>query len=112
MQRGYGGVQYTTRLTHIRDLHSGRTHESQSLVWSVRSAWRRQVSLLWNAALNRSLTDNVLLRVAIHPVDIEHPKIWRQIRLCVAQGLITRLPFTYERWIARQRTYVPSHPKP
>lgn len=105
-------VQYTTRLGHVRDLHSGRTHESQSLVWSVRSAWRRQVSLLWNAALYRSLADNVLLRVAIHPVDIAHPKVWRQIRLCVAHALITRLPFTYERWIARQRTFVPSPRKP
>jgi hypothetical protein len=107
------GFQYTTRLREVRDLHSGRearskhgsgTHVSQSLVWSTRSASRRVASLLWNRALFRRLADRPLLRIAIHPADLRHPRIWRQIRHCVRQGLEKRLPFTYERWIARQRT--------
>ena len=98
------GIQYTTRLREVRDLPSGRSYASQSLVWSTRSWWRRALSLLWNRALFRRLTDNPLLRVAIHPGDLGHPRIWRQIRYCVSQGLVQRLPFTYERWIARQRT--------
>lgn len=102
------GIQYTTRLRHVRDLQSGRTHESQSLVWSSRSGWRRAASLLWNRTLFRRLPDNPLLRIAIHPDDVRHPKIWRQIRHCVSQGLASRLAFTYERWIARQRTFVPA----
>lgn len=104
------GFQYTTRLRNVRDLHSGRSYGSQSLVWSTRSWWRRKVSLLWNRALFRRLADNPLMRIAIHPVDIRHPEVWRQIGSFVSQALLTRLPFTYERWIARQRTYVPSKP--
>ncbi len=45
--------EYTTRLRDVLDLRSGRVFASQSLVWSVRSAWRRQVSLAWNALLYR-----------------------------------------------------------
>ena len=103
-------VQYTTRLTHVRDLHSGRTYESQSLVWSTRSAWRRQMSLAWNATLVRSLADNPLMRISIHPADIRHPRIWKQIRSMITEALRWRLAFTYERWIARQRTFVPASP--
>lgn len=105
------GIQYTTRLRNVRDLQSGRTYESQSLVWSTRSGWRRMVSLLWNRSLLRRLKDNPLMRIAIHPSDIDHPPVWQQIRHCVAQSLILRLPFTYERWFARQRTYSPAKQK-
>jgi len=102
------GLQYTTRLRHVRDLHSGRSHVSQSLVWSSRSWWRRVVSVWWNRALFRRLTDNPLMRIAIHPTDLRYPQVWREIGLCVSRALESRLPFTYERWIARQRTFVPS----
>lgn len=102
------GLQYTTRLRHVRDLHSGRSSTSQSLVWSSRSWWRRHLSVWWNRALFRQLTENPLMRIAIHPVDIRYPRVWREIGSCVSRALESRLPFTYERWIARQRTYVPS----
>ena len=101
-----GGIQYTTRLRHVRDLHTGRTYESRSLVWSTRAAWRRFASLAWNRTLFRRLSTNSLMRISIHPSDIRHRRVWRQIRASIAQGLATRLAFTYERWIARQRTFV------
>jgi uncharacterized protein len=104
------GCKYTTRLRHVRDLHAGRTYDSQSLVWSVRSQWRRSASLAWNAWLFHALRDNPLLRIAIHPVDVHHPRIWRQIRQIVKEALATRLSFSYERWIARQRTFAPQQP--
>lgn len=102
------GFQYTTRLRHVRDLHSGRIHPSQSLVWSTRSWWRRQMSVRWNRMLFRRLTDNPLMRIAVHPADIRHPRVWKEIGECVSKAMESRLPFTYERWIARQRTYVPA----
>jgi hypothetical protein len=102
------GMQYTTRLRHVLDLYSGRAHDSQSLVWSSRSAWRRALSVLWNRVLFRRLADNPLMRIAIHPPDIRYPRVWREIGVCVSRALESRLPFTYERWIARQRTYIPS----
>ncbi len=38
------GFTYTTRLQNFKDLRTGREDASQSLVWSVRSGWRRAVS--------------------------------------------------------------------
>jgi uncharacterized protein len=102
------GLQYTTRLRHFRDLHTGRTYEAQSMVWSSRSWWRRLLSVAWNRALFRRLAENPLMRIAIHPSDLHHSRVWREIGVSVSRALESRLPFTYERWLARQRTYVPS----
>jgi hypothetical protein len=106
------GLQYTTRLRHVHDLHTGRAYGSQSLVWSSRSGWRRALSVPWNRALFRRLADNPLMRIAIHPGDVRHSRVWRAIGRCISEALESRLPFTYERWIARQRTYAPSVPSP
>lgn len=78
--------------------------KSQSLVWSVRSAWRRMASRLWNLTLFNRLQANPLLRISIHPVDVEHPAIWQQIRDLTGRALLDRTPATYLRWIANQRT--------
>jgi len=96
--------EYTTRLGDVLDLRSGRSFASQSLVWSVRSAWRRQMSLAWNALLFRRLAANPLLRISIHPVDLRHTKVWQQIRELVTRALAEREPLTYLAWLTRQRT--------
>jgi len=51
-------VEYTTTLGAVIDLKSERRWNSQSLVWSVRSGWRRAVSFAWNATLIRWLRGN------------------------------------------------------
>lgn len=66
------GFAYTTRLRGVLDLRSGRWTSSQSLVYSVRSAWRRVVSLGWNAALAAKLQGNPLARLGLHPPDWDH----------------------------------------
>ena len=96
-------IEYTTRLGGVLDLRSGITHRSQSLVWSVRSAWRRVVSRMWNALLFRRLAANPLMRISIHPVDIEHAAIWRQIRALITRALADRNPLTYQAWLAERR---------
>ena len=98
------GCEYTTRLGSVVDLQSGRVFKSQSLVWSVRSGWRRQVSQAWNALLFRRLAANPLLRISIHPVDLRHPQIWRQIRDIITRALADREPLTYHAWLTRQRS--------
>ena len=95
--------EYTTRLNHVLDLRTERTFSSQSLVWSTRSAWRRQMSLAWNAFLFRQLVSRPLLRISIHPVDLQHPKVWQQIRELVTRALADREPLTYFAWLTRQR---------
>ena len=97
------GFQYTTRLRDVVDLQTHRTYRSQSLVWSVRSAWRRKCSLVWNQLLYRRLKNNLLMRISIHPADLHCREVWRQIRALVAAALRERAPYTYERWINRQR---------
>jgi predicted deacetylase len=106
------GCEYTTRLGSVVDLQTSRVWQSQSLVWSVRSAWRRQVSRAWNALLFRRLAANPLLRISIHPVDLRHPQLWRQIRDLVSRASADREPLTYHEWLARQRAVTPSRGSP
>jgi predicted deacetylase len=101
-------VEYTTTLGGLEDLDTGRAWKSQSLVWSVRSAWRRAASLAWNATLFQRLRENPLLRISIHPVDLQHVAIWKQIRTLVARALADREALTYHAWITRQRTSPPA----
>jgi hypothetical protein len=97
------GVEYTTRLGTVTDLQRGKIWKSQSLVWSVRAAWRRATSLLWNAWLFARLRERPLLRISVHPVDLAHPRIWRQIRALVCEALQTRDAVTYLQWIQERR---------
>ncbi len=93
------GIEYTTRLTTVTALSENTPPvASQSLVWSVRSRWRRVVSLGWNALLFRFLAPNPLMRISIHPVDIRHAFVWRQIRRLTSRALRHRLPLTYRQW--------------
>lgn len=97
------GFGYTTRLQNFKDLSTGRETVSQSLVWSVRSAWRRWASLRWNALLARRLRANPLLRIGLHPPDWDHPAIKKQIMELTAAALAVREAITYEDWLARVR---------
>lgn len=69
------GFAYTTRLGGVLDLRSGQRTASQSLVYSVRSGWRRVTSLGWNSFLAARLRSNPLARLGLHPPDWRHEKI-------------------------------------
>jgi len=97
------GIEYTTLLTRVNDLVTGKTYRSQSLVWSVRSGWRRFLSRGWNALLFHRLRENRLLRIGIHPTDIEHPVIWRQIHDLIRRALEDRTPISYSKWVETNR---------
>lgn len=94
------GFRHTTRLRAVTDLTTGAVHRSQSLCWSVRAAWRRVLSLAWNALLFRRMKNAPLLRIAVHPVDIAHPAVWRQIVRIAVAASATREAMTYARWIS------------
>jgi uncharacterized protein len=93
------GMNYTTTLRTVRDFAGGRIIASQSLVYSVRSGWRRVSSLVWNRSLFCRLTTNPLLRLGIHPPDLEHRPIWEQIGQIVAKALHDRRAMTYQAWL-------------
>src|SRR6266516_2026931 len=99
-------LEYTTRLRTVRDLRSGEEFPARSIVYSVRSNWRRAVSRAWNAALFQFLENNAFLRLSIHPPDYSHPIIWGQILRFIDVMNGTRTPTTYREWIAEQRLMV------
>lgn len=93
------GMIYTTTLRSIRDFVAREEYFSQSLVYSVRSGWRRDASLAWNRWLFLRLTTTPLLRFGIHPPDIAHTAVWRQIGRMVDQALRDRQAMTYLGWL-------------
>jgi predicted deacetylase len=96
-------MEYTTRLTAVRDLRSGENFRARTLVYSVRSGWRRAASLAWNRALAARLAEAPLARVSIHPTDLDYPEIWQQILQLTDRLAENRLATTYRDWIAEKR---------
>jgi hypothetical protein len=96
------GMTYTTTLRTVRDFTARQVTASQSLVYSVRSEWRRGISLGWNRWLFARHTRDPLLRLSLHPPDISHPKIWQQVRQLIAEALRDREPTTYQAWLTRE----------
>lgn len=93
------GFAYTTRLSGVLDLRSGQWTASQSLVWSVRSAWRRVVSRGWNAFLSSRLRDNPLERIGLHPPDWRHSKIREQVLELSRRAAGERRVIRYRDWV-------------
>lgn len=96
-------MEYTTRLTTIVDLRTKARFDARSLVYSTRSGWRRLASLGWNGALASLQTGSPLVRLAIHPPDLQHAEIWGQILRVVDRLAAERKPTTYRDWVAEQR---------
>lgn len=96
-------LEYTTRLRSVRDLRHGHTYAARSLVYSVRTPLRRNLSRVWNAALFRRCKFSPLLRISVHPVDIDYPRVWRQITRFVRAAAADRTATTYGDWVARMR---------
>lgn len=96
-------MEYTTRLTSVLDLRTRQSFHSRSMVYSVRSSWRRAASLAWNGTLAQLQSANELVRLGVHPPDLNHPLVWSQI-LRVAERLTSeRTPTTYRDWIGERR---------
>lgn len=96
------GFAYTTRLGGVLDLRSGERTASQSLVYSVRSAWRRGVSLGWNSFLATRLRSNALARLGLHPPDWHYGNI-RTHALNLAREFASRRVICYRDWVGCSR---------
>ena len=93
------GFAYTTRLGGVLDLRSGERTRSQSLVYSPRSAWRRKVSLAWNAFLAARLRKNPLARLGLHPPDWKHEAIKTQALRLARELAADRQVIRYRDWV-------------
>lgn len=80
------GLSYTNRLTAIIPA-SGKPIRRRSLCYSARAAWRRQISLVWNAMLWQTVKGNDLVRVSLHPSDLEHAPLRTQISAILANAV-------------------------
>jgi predicted deacetylase len=97
-------LEYTTRLRTVRDLRSSEEFPARSIVYSVRSNWRRVISVAWNSALFPFVREKPLLRLSIHPPDYVHSAIWKQILRFISVTNKTRISTTYRDWLADQRS--------
>ena len=99
------GFRYTTFLTGVEDFRAagGGFIPARSLVYSPRNRWRRVCSLGWNAGLAHWLADAPLLRLGLHPPDLQHANLWRQVRRIARDAAAKRAITTY-------RDFVENHP--
>ena len=96
-------MEYTTRLTEVKDMRTSRSHYSRSLVYSTSSATRRFTSLTCNGVFARTMKRNPLVRLSTHPPDILAPTIWAQIEGLARGFSSTHTATTYADWVQEQR---------
>ncbi len=95
---------YTTTLKEIVPLRAGtnKVTASQSLCYSARASWRRFASARWNKHLFGRLRETNVIRLSLHPRDLEFPLLRRQIdqilRAAIKRGFE---PTTYGEYVAR-----------
>ncbi len=93
------GFLYTTYLMEIEILDREKKTYAPTIVFSSRSGWRRWISLIWTRIwffLNRN---EEILRLAVHPIDLEYPMIRLSILSIARKALKSRTPVTYEEWV-------------
>ncbi len=98
------GFAWTNRVSEIIPLLPGlnRVKASQSLCYSTRAGWRRFASALWNKNLYGRLRQTDLVRLSLHPRDLEFPLLRRQIdQILRASFKAGFQPSTYGDYVAR-----------
>jgi len=98
------GFAYTTRVGEIIPLLPGlnQLKTSRSLCYSTRAGWRRFASGVWNKYLYGRLRDTDLIRLSLHPRDLEFPLMRRQIDQILRASLKRGFqPTTYGDYVAR-----------
>ncbi|MBV8351048.1 MAG: polysaccharide deacetylase family protein [Verrucomicrobia bacterium] len=93
------GFWYTTRLSRFQSFRSAGDVRSRSLVWSTRAEWRAWTSLAWNRCLAIATARTRLIRIGIHPSDLGHAAVWRQVKQLVAAAMPGRDCVSYEKFL-------------
>jgi predicted deacetylase len=95
------GFVYTTRIGCIRIFKPSKEVKTRSLVWSTRAAWRVVASLGWNKVLAILKSSAPVLRLSIHPADVQHKLIWWEIRKIITAARRKRECLPYELLVER-----------
>lgn len=80
------GFRWTCTVDSVLVRH-GVVVQSRSLCWSVRARWRRVVSVAWNELLFALCRCRDVVRVSLHPLDLEHRTINAQIAQVLSAAL-------------------------
>jgi predicted deacetylase len=97
--RQFSELQYVTTRNCIHLLRLGVALRAPCLAVSVRSAWRRALSLAWSrVALRRAQTP--VVRIALHPRDAEFPAIRRAWQRELERLLKSCTPATKQGFVA------------
>lgn len=94
-------LRYTSDLRGLIRLPDWQRLDTPTLVWSSRSAWRRQASRHWNRLrLQRSLS-SPLLRLGLHPIDMRYRDAVQFWLETLETLLASRTPLTKAQWVNR-----------
>lgn len=92
--RADGRFEYTSTLGGLHLLRQGRMLPAPACTYSVRSGWRRAMSLAFNGTLRPLLDQAPVMRLALHPHDADHPRIRRSWQAQLERLLRHRRPST------------------
>lgn len=86
------GFAYCSSLGDITALPEGRPVAGRSFCYSARSLLRRKISRVFNSQLLRRLSNEPVVRVAMHPADAEHEELLKHAQWLVAELVKRREP--------------------
>jgi predicted deacetylase len=89
------GFHYSTLFGQVDLPQEKRSIAAPTLVFSCRSAWRRLVSIYWTRFWMRVHRGAPVLRLAVHPCDLEHPTILKAVLQLLRRSVEDRRPITY-----------------
>jgi predicted deacetylase len=95
--------EYTATLRQLIQLPTQAALTSQSVVYSTSSAWRRRLSLVWNAGVDVAQRNNPVLRLELHPRDADFAPVRRSWQAILARALHHRRPATVADFMRRAR---------
>jgi predicted deacetylase len=101
-------LHYTCTLSQLVALPQRSAVRSQSVVYSTRSPGRRLLSLGWNRAVAALQRRQPLLRLELHPADIEHPAIRSSWLRILEQALQERRAVTLAQAVQLLRPQLPA----
>ncbi len=92
-------LAYTSNVHALLRLPDFTPCQAPTLVWSARSAWRRELSHLWNERRLHHHESAPLLRLGLHPIDLHHGSVRRYWLDTIHRLLDDRTPVTKCRWL-------------
>jgi predicted deacetylase len=101
--RAQDGLQYTSTLTKLIVLPEAHAIHAPCLTYSVRSAWRRPTSIVWNMLLSRVTHGSQVLRLGLHPHDADSRPVTRSWQRLLERALSDRKAVTKAEFVGQWR---------